>query len=160
MPIAFRESRDSDTNFIFATILKSYRYSNPIAKSQPAWSYYKSGSAELHNMFNCGVKSLIACDEEDTDLIIGFLVYKLEEVPTIHFAYTKAAFRSAGVAKDMCKVAGFDESKTTYYSRWTLDIMRLELEDKHKLRYNPYLFNWLWQQPLGEANERTNRENY
>lgn len=160
MPVLFRPHKESDINFIFATLLKSYRFCNPIAKAQPSHSYYRSGSDELHDMLNCDVKIMIACDSEDQDLIVSFLIYRLnDDEQVIHYVYTKAAFRSAGIAKDLCKASGLNISKRTYYSRWTLDVMRLALEDKYNLRYNPYFFNWHWQKPLnGEDNERTNRE--
>lgn len=139
MSVSYRQSKESDMNFIYATFLKSYRFSNPIARAQPKWDYYRNGSNELRKLFSSDGKAIVACDESDEDLIIGFLIYK---AGIIYYAYTKAAFRGGGIARGMLKAAELSAEATYRFTHFTADVLRLGLLDKLKLIYNPYLFNW------------------
>lgn len=137
MPLAFRESKESDINFIYATVIKSYRHLNPIAMMEPDREYKRNATRQWKRCIGSGAKIIIACDEEDPELIIGLIIY---ENRTIHFTYVRAAFRSAGIGKSLVERAGLKEP--IEYSHWCLDIARLGLDEKYKLYYNPLLFNW------------------
>lgn len=139
MSVSYRANKESDMNFIYATFLKSYRFSNPIARAQPKFDYYRNGSNELRRLFADKVNTIVACDENDQDLIIGFLIHK-ENI--IYYTYTKAAFRGNGVARGMLKAANLLEDATYRFTHFTSDVLRLNLLDKFKLIYNPYLFSW------------------
>lgn len=152
MSVKYREHNSTDLNFIFATLLKSYRYSNPQARTIPPWDYYKHGSREWQLCLEKGAKIVVACDESDEELIVGFMIYTKN---VLHYIYVKAAFRRAGIAKDM-----FAKIRADYFTHWTVDGGNILDAKPMSLIYNPYPFTWLgYVEHKGDRDERANRSN-
>ena len=137
----YRESTDS--KFLFATFINSYRYSNPIASASRPTDYFKSQAEGLRAcLATPGVITLIAAAEDDEDLILGFLIAGSRGASVIHYIYTKAPFRTRGVASALIKHAKIDLTQKTFYTHWSMDFMRLGFGERFKLVYNPCMFHW------------------
>lgn len=151
MQIKYRPHKESDLNFIFATLLKSYRYSNPQARVVDKKTYYENGSKEWACCLHNGGKIIVACADDDEDLIIAFAIYSDK---ALHYVYVKAAFRRAGIAKQLLNNIESPEIIGCSYSHWTLDARFI---NKYMV-YNPTLFKWFGYIEQKELNdERSNR---
>lgn len=152
MQVKYRPHKETDLNFIFATLLKSYRYSNPQARVVEKKTYYENGSKEWAACLHHGGKIVVACADDDEDLIIGFVVYSGN---VLHYLYVKAAFRRAGIGKSLYDKT---EMPLDYYTHWTIDAGKMGIDVT--LTHNPCLFKWFgYIEPKGDNDERANRSN-
>jgi len=152
MQIKYRPHKETDLNFIFSTLLKSYRYSNPQARVIDKKTYYENGSKEWACCLHNGGKIIVACADDDEDLIIGFAIYSDR---ALHYIYVKAAFRRAKIGYSLYAKIPF----TGAYTHWTIDIGKIE--DKFNNEFNPTLFRWFgYDEHKGDNDERANRDNH
>lgn len=161
MTVSIRAAVPEDNNFIYSTVLKSYRFSNPIARATDDDTYYSQHSYCWNRLISDpSTRVMVACMEDDPDLIIGFLIAEPKDLPILHYVYVKAAFRGHRVATDLCASVNINpRERYTYYTHWTIDVLGFGFN--HKLIYNPMYFNWRPKQRViaqGEDSERANRE--
>lgn len=97
--IHLRSLTEADIPFIYNSWLKSCRKSYSDLSNSEYFQMKKHECAEI--LKNSQV--LIACDKEDSNFILGYLVYNviLDEVCILHYAYVKAPNRKCGILKKL-----------------------------------------------------------
>lgn len=136
--IEVREAYLEDVNFIFATLLKSYRHASTFARKISNDVFYK-----YHHLFldNClkrlGSRVMVAHPKGEPNIILGYLLSEKREDGTdiIHYTYVKRSFRQMGVAKALW--ATLNSEKKYIITHYTVDADWIV--KKYNLTYNPYL---------------------
>lgn len=140
MSFKFRDYRQEDGGFVYPTLLRSYKFKNPIANNAPESDYGRNLDKWLKLSAKKSTRLVIACDDECEDLIIGFILCNPAD-KVIYYTYVKAAFRGAGVASALFGHCGLDPKiETIFYTHWTADV--LHFSNKWRFVYNPYMFRW------------------
>ena len=99
--ILIRPYQSTDKDFICSSFIKS-TYHNSIDASvklcnQLTWSV---GMNQVINHLIQSSTVLVACLEDDTDLILGYLIYYHDR---LIYCYVKQAFRQQGISKELVK---------------------------------------------------------
>lgn len=132
-PIKIREAILEDVPFIMATWLRSYL--SDMKHPKPARPIYFKRHHELIERNQHRFNAIIACSQDDENLILGYIVY--DEKDVIQYAYVKEVYRKLGVfTKLLIHLKG--ESKDIEYSHHTKDCYYLS--SKYNLKFNPYSF--------------------
>lgn len=134
--IEIREAYLADVPFIFATLLKSYRYASNFARKISNEIFYK-----YHHMFldSClkrpGSKVLVAHPKGEPDVILGYLLTEkaVDGLDIIHYTYVKKSFRQMGIARALWAKL---ENKNYTITHYTVDADWII--KKYNLVYNPY----------------------
>lgn len=96
-----RDGKESDKNFILATLLRGLYYGETWFSDIPKDLFmdnYKVIASALVSSPKVIIK--VACIPEDTDTIIGYSVLS-SDYQTVHFVYVKSAWRLKGVGKSL-----------------------------------------------------------
>jgi hypothetical protein len=94
-----RDYLPSDFNFIMATWLRGLYYGDSWFKLIPKDAFMENYHKILDAIMGLpGLTIKVACLKEDIDVIIGYVVYKGQ---TLHWAFTKSAWRKIGIAKSL-----------------------------------------------------------
>lgn len=92
-----------------------------------------------------GVQLLVACNNQDTDQVFGFLAHEtgafdrsLKRVlPCVHFVYVKQPFRKFGVGKALFTGAGIDPSKPFMHTFKTPEGTEVSKAKKYGANWRP-----------------------
>lgn len=77
----------------------------------------------------------MACSENDQSQILGYIVHEVvDNVPVLHYAYTKHSFRGLGVQKQLKAEAALNSGFYTHHTS-----SATKLAKSWNLVYNPYL---------------------
>lgn len=117
-----------DKAFIYSTMLKGLYYGNSFFNQVDKATFF-SHYAKVLDLLTARATTLIAHLPDEPDVIIG---YAIIEHDTLHYIYTKAAFRKKCVASSLLK--GYDIKRCSHLTDMVTDI-RLS---KH-LIFNPFL---------------------
>lgn len=151
--IILRDGLPSDRNFIYKTILQHYRHASPHSKDIPDCVFYDCHHALITKvMSQPGNFVQVAALKDDPEVLFGFLWGNVSP-DTIHYVYTKKAFRRMGIAR-MLYESLFNYTDDVFITHWTKEVNHLY--DKHEgLVFNPYLLHgdiWkLTQQDEGDG---------
>jgi hypothetical protein len=151
-----RQAVPGDVAFLSSTWKQQYKFESVWA-NRIRWSVFANGHDRVVQRLLSRSSALIACDPETEDEIFGYLVYESQPDKLLHFAYTKPAFRHAGIFRSLLAETGFPPDlagvEVTHATRvWfsshpmidkasgaTLKPGRPGLEEKFKgAVYNPY----------------------
>lgn len=133
------ETRDAyleDVSFIFATWLKSYRYSSSFAKKISNEIYYARHHLVIDLILKrTGSKVLVAHPKGEPDVILGYVVTEKQTdgAEVVHYTYVKKPFRQMGIAAALWKNLTKKDYIITHYTTdadW--------LVKKYNLTYDPY----------------------
>lgn len=130
----FRAVRPSDESLVYSSWLKSYRDS-PVMAGVPNTVYYKMVH-ELIERTLATATVLVACNQEDPEVIYGYIVY---EPGTIHWTYVKHPFRSFGIGKALENAALVGQEAPVAYTCRTR-VGDALVKKRAYLVYNPFLF--------------------
>lgn len=142
-PILVRKAVQSDVAFIQATWLRSFR-SGAMVRHVPNRLYYAYHHLILDELLPKAI-ILIACDEEDPDTILGYIVAELVDTAlVIHFMYVKKPFRLFGIARRLVELLiKSEQPPAVMYTHYTSVIGHIRGDNKDhevtKWVYNPYL---------------------
>lgn len=132
---AIRTAVPKDIPFIYSTWLQSYFEDSSLGGSIDRSSiYYENYKLVIdHILASKTSNTLIACLNNDPDVILGYLV---KESNTAHYCFVKESFRKLGVAKSLFSKDGFliRARAATHKTKWATDIM-----DRFGLDFNPFL---------------------
>jgi len=129
-----RLSEPEDLNFIFATWLRSYRYSSSFAKRISNDTFYTWHHKVIERILGRGALISVVCPKGDPSVILGYACAEMYEgKPVIHFIYVKKAFRKMGAAKELLK-----DINEGLFTHWTQDSEWI-VKKYPKFMYNPYL---------------------
>lgn len=127
--VIIRSAIPADRNFILSTWLKGLYYGNSEVKQMPQELYYQQYADKFLATLNSpDVKVSVACLQDDTNTIIGYLV---STGTAVHWLYVKKDFRSKGIANLLLKHDN--------YLTYTLSTKAgSAIAKKKKLTYNPF----------------------
>lgn len=129
-----RKLRGSDIEFITSTWLKNYRAKSKFAKSMKRDVFMK----EHHDLVKDAISRswvLVACNKENPDHIMGYLVAS-RDLKEFHYVYIKGAFRGFGIASKLIESSKQGDSCTVTHEGME-NFFRRFYDD---VTYNPYNF--------------------
>ena len=115
-----------------------------LSGSSEAKKIHKDSYMNAHNktinglLDNC--ECIVTCDEEDPDLIYGFMIYEhLKDYDVLHYIYVRNSFRGKALAGKMLEVCK-SKNDSVALSHLTDEFRPARLK-KHwgKVIYDPYL---------------------
>lgn len=103
----FRVATVDDEPFFYNSWLESYRKHSPAVRSIPRNMYYEGQHEVIEKVLKrSGTVCLIACSKEDSNQILGYLIYeKLGQDLVFHWVYVKYPFREFGIARELERAA-------------------------------------------------------
>lgn len=167
MPAAAAASREpriraavpDDVPFLSSTWKQQFKFESSWA-NRIRWPIFSAGHSKVIGRLLQRSLVLVACDPDEASEIFGYLVYEAEPAKLLHFAYTKPAFRRAGIFRSLLAETRFPADlagvEVTHGTRsWfsspalldkatgaTVRPARPGLEDRFKgAVYNPY--HWI-----------------
>jgi len=132
--VTIREATADDDGFVYNSWLKSSRED---AKDMPSHQFYRAQHALIDQMLKTS-KVFMAVFKDDPSFIYGYVVVQVvDNIPVLHFCYTKHSFRRFGILKLLLskfwKVKE-DSIIVTYQASY-----RKKLFDRYKFIYEPKL---------------------
>lgn len=98
-----RPLRESDRDYVVRCVLFSFLSGSREAQRIHKDSYMRSHNDTVNGLLD-HCSTIILCDEEDQDLIYGFLIFDhLPEIDVIHYVYMRKDFRGKGFIGDTIK---------------------------------------------------------
>lgn len=135
MKVLIRAFKPEDANFIISTWIKS-SYSNATGYREKQSVYHKGLEHLIKKKYEQGeLLPYVACLEEDPDLLLGFAVFGNDY--TLHYCYTKEAFKRQGICKALLSFMLRNKTEITV-SFWTKDIAFIK--KLYKVNYNRFKF--------------------
>lgn len=110
MKILLRQADESDLSFIYSSWLKSYKNTQ---KHVDTDIYFKGQHKLIEKILNVS-NVIIVCPEDDTETIIGYIVYRDDK---LHWIYVKSVYRNLGMARILLTV--FENGKPQCYSHYS-----------------------------------------
>lgn len=134
--VQLRNAIEADVPFIFNSWLKSYRGANSV-KSVSNPVYFEFQHKTIEKLLQRS-QVYVLCSPEDSSQVFGYIVCeKVEEIPVLHYAYIKYAFRGMGLCRLLMQHAGLDKQVGGFYTHETHSTIKLLKGSKFV--YNPYL---------------------
>ena len=135
MNIIIRQSKEDDLNFILASWIKS-SYSSITGYRERFGVYHKGMESIIRNKIkNNQFLVYVACLDDDPDFIIGYGVFGIDY--TLHFVFTKQAFKKMGVCKKIMQNF-YKSKKEILTSFWCSDINYIK--KMYQVEYNRFKF--------------------
>lgn len=137
-PVTVRAAGPGDRNFVLKTWLLTLRNASHESWHVVNEDFFAGEQVILKRVLaRPSCRTLIAHPPDDPELIAGFLVF--EPPVLVHFVYTKAALRRAGVARALLEAAGLDPAAGLVASSATHDLTKGWIRSKYPLvRFNRY----------------------
>lgn len=134
--VQIRNATEADVPFIFNSWLKSYRSALAVKTvSNPV--YFEFQHKAIEKLLQRSQVHML-CSPDDASQVFGYVVCeKVEEIPVLHYAYIKYAFRGMGLCKLLMQHAGLDKQTGGFYTHETHSTIKLLKNGKFV--YNPYL---------------------
>ena len=123
-----RDAIKADESFIFATWLKSLYFGDSWFSHTEKNSFMKNYHKLIESLLSQdGIQVKIACLKEDSDVILGYSMYKNN---TLHYVFVKKDWRKAGIARALVPN---HISTTTHATKVGLSILK-----KKNLIFDPF----------------------
>lgn len=105
-----RPMKSSDYNFVLSNWQSSFRTSW-YAGVIPNNLYYSVVKTLIDQLINRGMVTMVLCNTEDTDQLLGFISYELDSnnAYILHYIYVKPDFRNMGFAGFLTKAINLPE---------------------------------------------------
>jgi ribosomal protein S18 acetylase RimI-like enzyme len=140
LPVAFRAYRDEDEPFIFDTWIRSFEHQNDYAGPYTSKQVRAAIRGTIEDILTAGASVTVACDPEDPDLIVGYVVFETKyEFPVIHYVYVKEGAREAGLGRALIDRACQGHADRARYTFRTRAAQSLLPRGKWKPRRNRHL---------------------
>lgn len=124
--VSIREINKDDINFlIHSSLLCLTKYKESITKGQNhTESYQTLEKIILCGLTNMGYSIFIACQKEDSNNIVGYLVADTSE-NHVFLQYTKYAYRKLGIQKNLLLPLAIDPSQPITVNWPTKEMLKL-----------------------------------
>jgi hypothetical protein len=125
-----RNGKAEDLHLVLDSWVKTYAQS-PYARAMGRVGskktlFFQRTEARVRALLQaCPVK--VACDEVDEDVVIG---WACGNPPYLHYVFVKSDFRKKGIAKDLVRSLGFEESELCLVGSQTDLSKNLKLPEK------------------------------
>jgi GNAT superfamily N-acetyltransferase len=109
-PYAIRPAKPEDAAFILGCWLEQWWKESAWAHRVRAREYF-AGHRPLVVSILEHASALVACDAEDADALLGFIVFEPEYAggPVVDLAYVKKAFRGLGIGRALLAASGLPQ---------------------------------------------------
>jgi hypothetical protein len=137
LPIYFRPREPSDLHFILDSWSKQMEDECRAARNMRTSIFAAEQRALIKDLLSKS-KTLMMCNEEDPDQILGYAVVQESSTPIVHFIYLKEMFRKLGLSYKMLEA--FEISKDTAF--WYTQLTKIGRELRYKFpkaNYNYFL---------------------
>jgi hypothetical protein len=131
--IQIRHVQPQDISFIYSTWLKSFKHDSMLGKSLRTGVFFENYREVIDHILSESTV-LIACLPEDSNVIIGYLVFQPN---IIHYAFIKESFRRLSVCRQLITNAKLDINHCEF-THLTLKITNF-IQAYAGLTYNPVL---------------------
>lgn len=108
MKCKIRAPQPTDIPFIYASMLNCLRFDSYVGRNMKSSHFYEDYCRVIDYILQHS-KILIAADLEDPTVIYSYLIY---EPNTVHFAFTKEAFRRLGLHNTLMNAAALTKNAT------------------------------------------------
>lgn len=137
MPRVLLRSIDtpSERNFVIDSWLRSYEKSE-FAHVVGRRYVLEHRACILRALDATSVVTLLACDLDDPDLVLGFICYEAPSV--LHYIYVKSVFRRSGISRYLLESTVLAEADVLTCTHWTPSAMCIRAGAAR--RFNPYPF--------------------
>lgn len=106
LPLAVRPLVATDLGLVLQTWLRSHRHGSHLAWGIPSPNLYRGHERLVRSiMARPGALGLAACLRDDPVVVVGWVLVE-PALACVHFAYTKEAWRRAGVCRTLLAAAG------------------------------------------------------
>lgn len=123
--VVIRPARETDNSLIFDAWLDSFRGAHA-AGPFPMHMYRAVYTQTIEELLaRPNVRVLIACDENDDDQDVGFLIHELRQPPVVHYIYVKSPWRKKRVASMLMAAAQIPTGRLFVYTFKTALASRL-----------------------------------
>lgn len=130
--IAVRDYIPEDRHFVLATFLRGLYYGDSWFSVIPKNVFMAVYHTVIENlMAKPGVYIKVSCLKEDPDVILGYAILG-DEGRTIHWIFTKSAWRGIGIAKSLAPEGA---KVATHLTRSGLAI----LKKRSNMIFNPFI---------------------
>lgn len=137
MAFVIREMIKDDYPIIFNSWLKSYSKEYVKHKNVPNAIYYQ-GQHRLIEHLLASSSALVAVDEEDDNIVLGYCVgSKIDDTFIVHYIYVKKDFRGMNIASSILRYAGVTPESNMVYTHYTPS--GAALAQKFNAIYHPYI---------------------
>lgn len=129
--ILIRDGIPTDMPFIYKTWIQSLYGAGSWFSDIDDKVYFKNYNLVLNRLLQRpDVKASIACDREDTNLILSYVIYEKE---VFHYAYTRKDWQKIGLARDLIP------EKLESFTHLTPAGRHLWQKYLSHLKFNPFL---------------------
>jgi len=136
--MVIRELKPTDFDYISKSVVDSFLNNSREAQKVNKEAYKRSHWDIVQGLL-ANAKTLVLCDEQDNDLIYGFVIYDhfpLSDV--LHYFYLRNDFRGKGFAKKL--ILCIKKNEVLAYSHLTDGFRPARLKELWgKVMYDPYL---------------------
>lgn len=134
---------NEDLNFILSSWLRSYR-NTYLVRFVNNDTYFSAQKRLIMRILEQRTVMVISSNE-DSDQIIGYLVYGPYSLnPTsvvLDYAYVKSPYRKMGFLRHMVDSVSLDYAKDTKYLCPIITQLSLKLQPKFGYTFNPYIYS-------------------
>ena len=96
-----RQFKETDRDFVTKSLLMSFMNGSKEVQKINRDSYMNAHNSTINKLLD-RCECLLACDDQDDDLIYGFVIFEgLSKVDVLHYLYVRKAFRKKGIARDL-----------------------------------------------------------
>lgn len=129
--VTIRDYSPNDWSFILATWLRGLYYGDSWFKEIPKDIFMSNYHSVLEKLLKSGAaKVKVACLKDDPEVILAYAVMNHSET-TLHWVFSKSAWRSIGIAKSLIPE---NIDTVTHLTKVGLNILR-----KHpRAHFNPF----------------------
>jgi hypothetical protein len=125
-----RKANPDDIAYIYATWLNSYRQDSAIGKSCRTSIFFENYRLVIDSILaDKNTQVLIACHSEIPSVIYGYICFTKR---SLHYAFTKEAFRELGIAKALV-----DKSDQQFKQHTHKTLMSEKIN--HGITHNPFV---------------------
>jgi GNAT superfamily N-acetyltransferase len=138
-PWTIRRVYPSDLDFIIDTWTRSYRERGKLCPYIIEGLFFHEHSNLIRQIFG-RAETFVACDKDDDEMIIGYIVAAPGMTDVLHYVYVKKAFRRMGVTRSLLEKVKQGEMAVNTHENVPKGLLKL-IQDKYKsVSFNPYIF--------------------
>ena len=136
--LKYRDFKETDRDYVTRSFLFSFLGNSSEAKKINKDSYMVGQNKVINHLIDTS-KVLIACDDQDEDLILGFMIYdNFPLADVLHYCYLRKDFRQNGIVHLMIKQ--IQKSDSLAISHITDEIRPARLKKFwNKVIFDPFL---------------------
>lgn len=132
-----RPAKPEDLNFIYSSWQKSYQCDSYFGNSARKSIFFENYPSIVDSILaRPNVDVVVACLNDNPNVILGYLVFELENI--LHYCFVKECWRRAGIARGLVAAAFFEPVGGLVFTHRTKTAEPV-IARYPSLNYNPFL---------------------